>query len=251
MVTSEIDETWSSGSSLYTYSDEILYTDSANEVQAIQYNTWNGAGWTNGNLTTNTYDSAGDLLTQLYQTYNGAAWANQTLVVYSNFTAAGSNLPQTQVNQVYDTTGTGSFQNVMQYMYTYNSYGQMTESTGESYNVGGFWEFASGDPQAFYYYDTYTPAVTSVKNVVNNGGDVNIYPVPAQNVVNVALTWNVAQSATISLFDMSGRVINTLTAPVGTQYTGSLSVSNLADGMYVIRIDGTQGQIVKQIVVAH
>ena len=172
-------------------------------------------------------------------------------MVFSNFTSAGSNLPQMQVNQVWDTTGTGSFNNVIEYTYTYNTYGQMTESTGESWNPGVGWEFANGDPQAFYYYELYTPSATSVKNVVNNGGDVNIYPVPAQNVLNIDLTWNVAQSATIALYDMSGRMINTLTAPKSTQYSGALSVSNLADGMYVIRIDGTQGQIVKQIVVAH
>ena len=251
MVTSEIDETWNSGSSLYTYTDEILYTDSASEVLSVQYNTWNGAGWTNGNLTTNTYDASGDLLTTLYQTYNGSAWVNQTLMVYSNFTAAGSNLPQMQVNQVWDTTGTGSFDNVTQYTYAYNSFGQMTQSTGESWNPGVGWEFANGDPEAFYYYENYTPSATSVKNVVNNGGDVNIYPNPAQNVLNVELTWTAAQSATISLYDMSGRQINTLTTPMGTQFNGALSVGNLADVIYVIRIDGTQGQIVKQIVVAH
>ena len=250
-VSSEIDESWNAGSSLYVYTDEILYTDTANEVLTTQYNTWNGAGWTNGNLTTNTYDANGDLLTQLYQTYNGSAWVNQTLQVYSNFTSPGSNLPMTQINQVWDTTGGGTFDNVMMYTYTYNSYGQMTESTGESWNPGVGWEFANGNPQAFYYYGPYTPAVTSVKNVVNNGGEANIYPVPAQSTLNIELTWTVPQTATIAIYDITGRQLNTLTAPMGTQFNGTLSVSNLADGMYVIRIDGTQGQIVKQIVVAH
>ena len=245
----EIDQTYNSGTTLYDYTAQYLYSYSGSQLLTTVYSTWTGSSWVSNYMTTNTYDSTGNLLTNLYQTYSGTAWVNQNLKVYSSFTS--SHLPQNEIDQVWDNTGSGSWDNVTEYMYTYNSHGQMTSSIGESWNVGVGWEFASGDPAAFYYYEPYTPAVTAVKNVVNNGGDVNVYPVPAQNTLNIDLNWTVAQTATIAIYDMSGRMINKLDAPMGTQYHASLPVNNLADGVYMIRVDGTQGQVVKQIVVAH
>ncbi len=247
---SEVDQQYSTGSG-WTYTNEALYTYSGTELLTSTYNSWSGSAWVSNYMYTNSYDTSGDLLTNLYQTYSGTAWVNQSLKVFSNFTATGSNLAQTETDQTWDTTGSGSWSNVNQYTYSYNSYGQMTSSIGESWNVGVGWEFASGDPAAFYYYQTYSTINTGVKTVVNNAGNVNIYPVPAQNILNIDLTWAQAQTATIAIYDMNGRQINTLNVPMGTQYHGAVSVNNLADGMYVVRIDGTQGQIVKQIVVAH
>ena len=248
-LVSEVDQVYNSASTLYDYTAEYIYTYSGTELLTTTYKTWSGSAWVNNYMYTNTYDTTGDLLTNLYSSYNGTAWVNQSLKVFSSFTATGSNLPQIETDQTWDTTGSGSWTNVKRYMYTYNSYGQMTTSIGESWNVGVGWEFALGDPAAFYYYGTYT--ATSVKNVANNVGNVNVYPVPAQNIVNIDLNWAVAQSATISVYDMNGKQVSKLDAPMGAQYHGTLSVNNLADGMYVIRIEGTQGQIVKQIVVAH
>jgi len=246
-VLQEQDEIYNTGTSSFEFTAQILYTYSL-LTNTTTYSTWNGSSFVNNYMYTDTYDSTGDLLTDLYQTFNGSAWVNQILKVYSGFTG---HLPSTEVDQTWDTTGTGTWDNNKMYMYTYNSFGQMTSSIGESYTVGTGWEFAAGDPASFYYYQSYTPTVTSVKTVVNNGGDANLYPVPAQGTLHVAVNWNEAQSGTVALFDMNGREVSTLDIPFGTQFNGTISVSNLADGMYIIRINGTQSQIVKQIVVAH
>ena len=244
---SEVDQTYNAGSGLYNYTDEYLYTYSHSSLLSTTYKTWSGSSWVSNYMYTNAYDTTtGALLTNLYQTYNGTAWVNQSLKSYSNFTP--SVLAQTEIDQTWDTTGSGSWSNVTEYMYSYNSYGQLTKTIGESWNVGVGWEFALGDPAAYYYYDTYSTSL--VKNVVN-GGTVNVFPVPAQNMLHIDLNWNEAQSATISIYDMNGREVSSTYAPFGAQYHGSVSVSNLANGMYTVTINGTQSQIVKQIVVAH
>ncbi len=242
----EVDQTYNTGSSLYEYTAETSYSYSL-ITNTVTYSVWSGSAFVDNNMYTDTYDSTGDLLTRLYQTFNGSVWVNQTLSVYSGFM---STLPTTQINQLWDTTGGGTWDNSRKYMYTYNGFNQLTSSIGESWNTGVGWEFASGDPAAFFYYETYNPASASVKTVAANGS-ANVYPVPAQNILHVDLNWNEAQSATVTLCDMSGREISRMNVPFGAQYTGAISVSNLADGMYVIKINGTHGQIVKQIVVAH
>jgi len=137
---------------------------------------------------------------------------------------------------------------MMQYTYTYNGFSQLTSSVGESWNVGGFWEHANGDPKANYYYATYT---TSVANVSNKGGDAKIYPVPVQNTMNIDLKWDAAQVATITIVDVQGRVISTMETPNVAQFSTSIAAGTFATGVYFVKISGAQGEIVKQIVVAH
>jgi hypothetical protein len=240
----EVDQSYNSGSGLYNYTSQVLYTYSL-ITNTTTYSSWSGSAFVNTSMYTDTYDSSGDLLTDLYQTFNGSAWVNQVLHVYSGFT---STMPSVEIDQTWDTTGGGTWNNVIMYMYSYNGFGQMTSSVGESWNVGGFWEFAAGDPTSYYYYASYTAAV---KTVVANNGSANLYPVPAQNILHIDLNWNEAQSASIGMYDMTGREVSKMSVPFGAQFNGAISVNNLADGLYVIRIDGTQGQIVKQVVVAH
>lgn len=230
----------------YTYS----YTGS-NKLFQTEYSTWNGASWDSTNLTTNTYDSAGNMINTLYQTYNAGttSWVNNTLHLYSTFTA-GHN-PQTDIQQIWDTAGGGSWINQIQYDYSYNGYGQKTSSTGQSWNIVGTFEFALGDPMINYYYETYNATNVSVKPVASVADAANIYPVPATNTLHVDLNWKQAQTAVIAIYDMTGRVMNQWESDYGTQYFSAISVNHLASGTYFIKINGTQGQIVKQFVVAH
>jgi hypothetical protein len=50
---------------------------------------------------------------------------------------------------------------------------------------------------------------------------------------------------------MTGKVVRQWNTPYGSEYRGGVSVNGLAEGVYVISINGTQGQIVKQMVVGH
>ena len=243
-VIQEVDQTYNSSTTAYEYTAQYLYTYSL-ITNTTTYGTWNGSGFTQSYMYTDTYDSTGNLLTHLYQTYSGTAWINQTLNVYSGFTAMHQ--PTTQINQTWDSTGTGSWANVMKYMGVYNSNNQLTSSTGESWHIGGFWEFAPGDPASMYYYQDFD--ATAVKKVVSNNGTANIYPVPANNTLHIDVNWNEAQAGTIAMYDMNGREVSKMNVPYGSHFNGTMQVNNLADGIYVVRITGTQGEIVRQVVV--
>ncbi len=242
----EVDQTYNSAATVYEYTAQYMYTYSL-ITNTTTYSTWTGSGFAASYKYTDTYDSTGNLLTHLYQTYSGTAWINQTLNVYSGFTAG--HMATTGIDQIWDSTGTGSWANVTMHMYTFNGNDQLTYATAESWHVGDFWEFATGDAAARYYYQDFDP--TAVKSVVTKAGNANLYPVPARGTINVDVNWNDAQAGTVTMFDMSGREVNKMNIPYGTHFNGAMQVNNLADGMYVVRISGTQGEIVKQVVVAH
>jgi hypothetical protein len=250
--TQEVDERYNSSLGSFVYSSEYTYAYSTgNQLISKTYSVYDGSStFVPVNQYINTYDSTGDLTNQLYQTYNTStgAYVPDTLRTYSNFT---NHLPMLENDQVWDTAGTGFYNNARQYTYTYNSNNQLTSSVGESWNIAGFYEYANGDPMNNYYYQSYDSTTSVVKNVVLNGGNANIYPVPATNTLHVDINWTMAQTATIAIYDMQGRMLNNVAVPFGTQYSSTLSVADLANGIYVLNISGTQGQIVKQIVVAH
>jgi len=239
-----------SGSPVYTQQYVYTYTTDT-QLLTSSYNTWS-SGWVNVNMYTNTYDVAHNRTSQLYQVYNTgtSAWENVTYMIYSSFTAA--HMPQSEIDQYWNTSSGGSWVNTMQRTYTYNSNNQMTSSIGKSWNVVGVFEYAVGDPMANYYYGTYGTSTLNVNSILNANGTADMFPVPASDMLHINLKWNTAQASTIAIYDMTGRMVTPLmNVPSATEYHTALSVNTLAAGTYVVKINGTDGQIVKQIVVAN
>jgi hypothetical protein len=241
-----------SNSKLYTYTYAGTTPPMSNWLASKTYSTYTLGVPNPVNVTTNTYDSSGDMLTQSYQTYVSGSPVNNTLKVFGGFNAAQEATMEIDQNWVASSSSTGgSYDTVRMFTYMYNSpYNQMTQLLGESWNVAGFWEFAANDPMSNFYYETYTPS-TGVNNVTNNNGTANIYPNPAQNTVNINLTWNEAQPFTVSVFDMKGAIVTAFSVPTTAQYTGSFSVDNYNSGIYIVRISGAKGTITQEVVVAH
>jgi type IX secretion system substrate protein len=252
-LVNETDQNLTGGSPVYTNQYAYAYDTTTHQLLTTIYSTWIDTAWVFNMKKTNTYDTSRNLISMLSQNYNLPLlrWDNATLAIYGSFTSMGSNLPQTELDQVWNPIGSGTWDNQKMSVYTYNTYNQMTSSLTESYSSSlGAFEFQLGDPMANYYYQSYSPV--AVNNVVNAGNSANIYPVPAQNTLRIDLNWNVAQSATIAIYDMQGRMVTpVINVPSVTEYRVGISVNNLAPGMYVVSINGTQDQIVKQIVVAH
>lgn len=234
------------------YTNQWAYNfSSTNQLLTTTYNTWNGSGWDPTTLLVNTYDSMGNVSNTLYQTYDmpSSSWVNNTLHLYSSFT--GAHMPMIDIEQHWDASGGGSWANFMQFVNTYNSFDQMTSRTGTAWNIVGVFEHALGDPMVNYHYGTYTPGSSAVNTIAVAGGEANIYPVPAQNTLHIDLKWNNAQVANIAIYDVQGRIVNQWSTPNTAVYNGTADLGNLADGNYFVRITGTSGQVVKQIIVAH
>jgi len=250
-MTSQVDYTYSTVTLGYVETDQYNYTYNAgNQMLTEMYSLYSTSALstTPSYMYTNSYDTAGDMLTTLYQTYNAstAAFVNISLNIFGNFTAQ---MPQMEIEQNWDTVGGGKFDTVMMFNNSYNSFNQLTTSIGISWHVGGFWEFQPGNPEYNYYYETYN---LGVKNVAQANGNVSVFPIPAQNVMNISVNWNMPQTSTVVIYDIKGSIIRQWSTPESTQYSTTIPVNNIAAGTYMVAVTGADGtRIVKQISVVH
>ena len=77
-----------------------------------------------------------------------------------------------------------------------------------------------------------------IENIV--AGEINVYPNPATDVIYVAN----AEGAQVSVFDMNGRMVNSVESASANQ---AIDASSLAKGMYIVRIVDGQNVTTKKV----
>jgi hypothetical protein len=89
-------------------------------------------------------------------------------------------------------------------------------------------------------------ACTGLKSasLVNNTTNVNIYPNPANDVVSFEFENELTEKVTICLLDMAGKPVKTIQT---SKVTYSMDISDLSDGLYFVRISGSNLNIVKTL----
>lgn len=245
-VNNHIYQEWNSGTMQWDNSTQLVNSyDANNNLLSSVGQDWDAVNsvWTNNAQDVFTYDGSNDQLTDLNQTWNGTSWQNSNLTTYSSFVAQN---PQNVVNQQWDDVN-NVWVNKQEILLTYNSFNQELTIFSQTWNVGGLWEATTNDMGYRFHYETYT---LSVNEVTNNGGNARIYPVPASDVLHISLTWDEPQAANIVIYDVQGRVMNQWKTPTGITYNNALSVGNLAEGTYFIKITGEKGEIIQKLVVA-
>ena len=92
-----------------------------------------------------------------------------------------------------------------------------------------------------------TPFVSIAENIA--GESVNIYPNPAEDVLNVSLSGKLRGNVSITMTDAVGRVVNT--KQVSKMQSGLVEYFNIANysrGVYFVRIDTDEGSLLRKIV---
>lgn len=80
--------------------------------------------------------------------------------------------------------------------------------------------------------------------------DVNIYPNPATNMINVAITDAQAQNITATVVDMTGKTIYTdIFNHNGGEQTYQIPVTSLAKGIYFLNLQSKQGKTIHKFIV--
>jgi len=94
----------------------------------------------------------------------------------------------------------------------------------------------------------WSPAVTATtltginEHLMNS---ISLYPNPAKDVVNVQCTMNDVQVKAIEVFDMYGKLLQTVSM---TPEKTTINVSGLASGMYFVRVTTEEGAVTKSFV---
>jgi hypothetical protein len=80
-----------------------------------------------------------------------------------------------------------------------------------------------------------------------SGISVSMYPNPANQYVNIAYDANTISPLTVEIMDQAGKVIFTQKTSPFTQ----INTEGLASGVYLVRLTGIQGSVVKKLIVQH
>lgn len=91
----------------------------------------------------------------------------------------------------------------------------------------------------------------AIIGVDNNSGieNVNVYPNPASNNINVSVQTTLNENITFQIIDMMGRMISSETVAVTGDYIYNTSVENLAKGIYMVNVITSKGKSVHKFIV--
>jgi hypothetical protein len=92
---------------------------------------------------------------------------------------------------------------------------------------------------------------TAVNDVIKSE-NINVFPNPSNDYLNVDFTLNKISDVTVSLVDMTGKTVynNTLTSLNGNQGL-VINTMNLANGMYTLSLRTAEGNITRKVSIAH
>lgn len=112
----------------------------------------------------------------------------------------------------------------------------------------------SGRAAIFFDYNApvYTNfALTRIAETRNkpNLGDFSLYPNPAKNYVTVAADLKKQTTATVTLVNLLGQIVNKVSLPVNNQLEYKLPLNNLPKGVYVVQLETETGVQAKRLVI--
>lgn len=195
-----------------------------------------------------TYDTNHNMVSELHQYYWGypTLWMDSSLYTYT-YDANHNRISALKQNNTTRSVPT-AYQNEWYEEYSYNNYHQMTSYKSTEWNViGGFWEPTTADHFHRYYY----AIATGVSNTTKQEGDLKIYPSPANDILDIALTWDKEENSLIMIYDMSGRLWSQWQTGAKQAYHYQYPVVQLPSGIYIISIRNANNEISKIFSVAH
>jgi len=246
-ILTDISQRYNSKKSVWTNSTQETYTyDGSNNILSYLYQTWDTAGggsWQNNTMSTLTY-SGSNVITLDTATYSGGAWAPQT---HDSMSYDASNNMIAEIFQYYSSS-ISKYVNSTLISNTYNASNKITTSTLSRWNFPG-WGYNTSKglgTQARYYYET-----TDVPNVANAGGSIKLYPVPANNFLDINITWNKSQTAVIAIYDLNGKLYSQWQTANGGNYNTNIATNHLPAGSYILKVKGANGVITERFSVVH
>jgi hypothetical protein len=92
---------------------------------------------------------------------------------------------------------------------------------------------------------------TGINDLVNREKEVVVYPSPANENINVQFNQAVSGSATITIFDATGSMVNRDQVNQITNKIFTMDVAQLPNGVYFMNVDNNGNQFQQRFVVAH
>lgn len=242
-ITSETIQQWDNNNSMWVNDTKQDITYGGNGPTVFTNSDWdNGANnFILQNRGTYTYSSGRqEKLTEDYTTNAGSTWENSA--EYRYYYAGTGAQPDTMTYHTWDPFSS-RWNNTRRYIYTYNSYGQVTKIVTESWNNA--WAATSSDDMTNYYYDLHPTNVANTNPLENS---INVFPSPAATNVKVQVGTKIGQVLHYALTGVNGTVVKRWSA-VNNGLAQDVSVNELPAGNYFMVVHDGQHVTTKQFTV--
>lgn len=248
-----ISQTSSSGSWNNMKRDSNVY---AGGRRTEQYRfAWNGpgSGWVALAHIVYLADAAGkDTCRMVYERLSATDPYRHTGKTVLALDAAGNVISETSMLLKDSVGGAPVYANRNRSLFSYNSDRQVTLFETQNWDsASAAWTWEPGVSfRTRYVYELYNLNPSGIVPAASSRYTLSLYPVPADDVLTIALEWEKTQLFAISIFDAAGRLRSRTTAKASS-YTDRIDVSDLVAGVYSVVISTGQEQITRQIVVRH
>ncbi|MFQ3181391.1 MAG: hypothetical protein ACI9Z4_000985 [Polaribacter sp.] len=222
--------------SAYVLEDRtIISYNASNRITQYIYEGWDGTDWNNSDITAFTYNANNKVSLELTKMWNGNAFVDEYKVEFQ-YDANGNLLVET-----YSDMNNGAWRVSNSESYAFDTSKLMSsfihpfkDKTGLDYIFSDFPyvnKLVSSSYDATnrntYYYDGATASIPKF-----NLADVDVYPNPAINVLNVSIQ-------NVSIYKIE--VYNLLGKKVLTSTKSKINVENLPKGVYLLKVQSEDG----------
>ena len=235
-TTQILQQNWLSGSWKDYYKLNVTYNSNGDKTLVTTYNRL-GSAWEPDEKETHSYSGTQNLgYTQ--QEYDGSVWNNTKKCIYQ-YNADG--LLEYQISQTWDIAGS-EWINGSRCILEYNSLDLASSFVQEFWNPGEYWSPTSGNPKYLFYYEEY--ATTGLSHI-DIQADLNIYPNPTSQLLNVAIDWKNPTNSILTIYDLSGRACYSQNLGKENQTRMQIDLSNFATGSYFLNVKTNETQTTK------
>jgi hypothetical protein len=251
------------GRTTYTY-------NTAGGLTATLQEEWKNQQWSNVYRITGIYNN-GLCIEELFEVYTAGNWENNSKLIYT-YDATGKKIQHETLNWqgvIWD-----PYQRLT---YTYDINENVTSIIEEMHDVQGYfktrktemtynghnrvlvkkelmWDVAqqqfimkNNNLETRYYYEEFT-------NSVNNGiaaaiESIQVSPNPATGMLHLHAAFDRATAASITMTDMTGRMVKQTTLPAARQHDATINVKDMPAGIYTLTLDAEGSITTKKVVV--
>lgn len=220
---------WDNSGPILDNSFDYSY-NSANLCNAIIFRRYTGSSWNDESAQFFEYNAHNDISIQYDVKYNSPFFPNDSMVTIHYYNSA--NQLTGTVRQHKNT----AWDNIDSTTFIYNIDGTLDSQKFTYWGASG-WEPPQGSLITKCYYEPFTP--NAVAQLPQQGGTLQLYPVPANNTLYLQINEEKQQLHTLSITDMRGRQVMQQTYFGNTMR--SIDISTLPAGIYNLSLLSTKG----------
>lgn len=241
IISSAIRKEWDGGQSKYIFGDEsssITLTYNGNgKVSMSKSDSWDGANWVDAERTVYTYDANDRIIVEDSQTWNGVNWLTDYKSEYTYDANGNAITEKDSYLDEDDVLIAGELETI-----TFDTSSLMSnyshpykDKTGFDYIfsangiINKILQRSSTNNRTTYNYDDATANVNEFSLV-----NFEVYPNPATSVLNID-----DSNFSIKIIE----IYNVLGKKVITSNKNQLSLENLVNGVYLIKVEDDKGNI--------